>query len=768
MRSAFRSYPNRFGRMGLLLLVAVFAELLAGIVWIPTAAAKSYDLGSVADHLLDVTGKLSIAEVSSPETAQKFVPSNGTPANYGPQPSRSAALWLKIRVPALDGQDAKDLILSVAETRIRKVSLFVQDSPGEGPYTWDAVRYADPSMATTRYPAITVPVSAVSGRTIFLRIETASSMRAFVWLQDDMNFAVSYGTESFLFGTAAGLLGILALYLFANGLATSDRATLILSAFTFTYCVYILTHQAFLESHLAPGAMMASRVLSISSSTLLFAWWLYFTDAYLRVDAHRPLLSKITRFLALLCLLFSIATALSIIFEWRFIRGYTSIVGIGSMLFGFGIAAAMFNVERKRTVIFLVCWAAGRAAGIMRLLHDAVPSIGSNPYALNATYVATCACFAIFGIITSVEAHQRERTLRRSVEATTDRLRDFAHSASDSFWETDESGQVTFATGPAAARAGLRAGMSFSQVIESGKPYADLRSDDSASVASGRPLRHVLHLMDRDDSVGSYIDLRGSARFTDDGTLLGYRGIATDITQDILDQRREVQQQKLAAIGQLAGGVAHEINNLLHPIINLSRRVAEQTEQNDEKRRWLDVVVDSGKRAAEIVRALLSNVRPAAEADAKAPLFESVSRALDSVRGVVPQSVRLELTGDGTSGPVLPVHEVFQVTVNLVANAVHATHGSGKISLDVSGQHVDGSDVAVLSVIDEGEGMNADTLRQALDPFFTTKEASEGTGLGLYVVHRLVQSWNASLDIQSEPRRGTRVMITFRSGEAQP
>ncbi len=759
-----RECPVRRARAAAFLLAVVVAVLFQSAI-LQSAAAATYELGPVADHLLDLTGKLSIADVTTPPIATQFTAADGTPANYGPQPNSAAALWLRIPIPALTGSDAQEWVMSVVETRIRRVDLFV---PSEGrSFTWSGEQHADPSVSTTRYPAIVVPANIISGRTVFLRIDTASSMRAMVRLQGDMDFAVAYGTQGFLFGVASGLLGILALYLFANGVATSDRTTLILSAFTLTYLVYILTHQAFLESHLMPGALGVSRVLSIFSSTLLFAWWLFFTDGYLRVASRRPLLSRIARGVALFCLLFAIATAIAVLFEWRFLRRFTSIVGIGSLLFGIGIAAAMFKIERRRTTIFLLCWAVGLAAGIARMLHDVVPAIGSNAYALNATYVATCFCFAVFGIITSVEAHRRERALRASVEATTDRLRDFAHSASDSFWETDDRGCVTFATGPAADRAGIRPGRSFPEIVQAGKPDAHLKPDGSSSVASGAPLRHILHLAGQHGSPGSYIDLRGSARFASDGALLGYRGIATDITRDILDQRRQTQQQKLAAMGQLAGGVAHEINNLLHPIINLSRRVAEQTEQDDEKRRWLDVVVDSGKRAAEIVRALLNNVRPAPETVATAPLFESVTRALDSVRNVLPHGIRLDLTGDGALGPVLPVHEVFQVVVNLVANAVHASQGGGKVSLDVRASRYEGLNATVLTVTDEGEGMDVETLQQALDPFFTTRKANEGTGLGLYVVYGLVQSWNAVLDIQSEPRQGTRVTITFRSGEGQ-
>lgn len=742
--------------------ILAIVAFLSSTSWVLAAPPTSFELGSVADHFLDLSGDLSIADVTSTAASVRFVAANGTPANYGPQPNRKAVLWLRIPVPQLNDDQTHDWILSIVETRIRKVEAFLPGPSGWKSIVWDGEQHGNSSLVAIRYPAIAMPSMLISGHTIYLRIETASSMRAVVMLQRDLNFAASYGMQSFLFGLAAGVLGILSFYLFANGLATSDRTTLILSAFTSTYLLYILSHQAFLETHLAPGALKASRLLSILSSTLLFSWWLFFTDGYLRIAAHRPALSRIMRVVASACLLFAIATAVAVIFEWRFLRRFVPMVGIGSLLLGIVVAIVMVRVERKRAAIFLLCWSMGLAAGILRLLHDVVPALGANPYALNATYAATCLCFSIFGVITSVEAHQRERALRASVEATTDRLRDFAHSASDSFWETDGSGRITFATGPAAAFAGLHTGVLLTSAIAAGSSNEGQNvTPSSASVIDGRPLRHILSLPGETDVTSRYVDLRGTPRMAADGTLLGYRGVASDITEDILGQRRQAQQQKLAAVGRLAGGVAHEINNLLHPIINLARRAAEQTEQGDERRRWLNIVVDSGKSAAEIVKSLLTSVRPAPDVIMKATLSEGVARALKSVQSVVPQGVRLTLTDDGTVGPVLPVHEVFQLVANLVANAVHATRGGGQIGLDIRSDRREDSAKTIFSVTDEGEGMDSETLQQALDPFFTTKEASEGTGLGLYVVHEIVRGWNASLDMRSTPDQGTAVTITF-------
>lgn len=724
---------------------------------------SDFDLGTIADHLIDPAGELSIDNISSTSTAVTFVVANGRPANYGPQPTARAALWLRIKIPDLSRTDTAQWIVSIQEVRIRRVDMFVPNASTWRVHTWNGMEHANPLSVETRYPALSISGADLSNKTIYLRIETGSSMRAMVRLQGDMEFAVSYGTQNLLFGVASGVLGVLALYLFANGLATSDRPTLLLATFATTYLLYILSHQAFLETHLAPGALLASRVISILTSNLLFAWWLLFSDAYLRVGDHRPLLSKVSRVVAGLCMLFAVASALAVFTDLRVFRRLLPFVGVGSLLLGAFLAVAMLAYERRRAIIFILCWSLGLAAGILRMAHDILPGLGTNVYALNATYFATCLCFVIFGIVTSIEIQHRERALRRAVEATTERLRDFARSASDSFWEADNAGRITFATGPTAAMSGLSPGALLSEIIHA-------RSGESAdafrgSLASAKPVRGTLQFV-ADDGEHRYVELRGAPWLNSGGQFLGYRGVASDITQDTLDQRRQEQQQRLAAVGQLAGGVAHEINNLLHPIINLARRTADRLEKTDERHHWLTVVVDSGKRAAEIVSALLSSVRPIQERASDAPLKEGVSRALESVRSVVPQGISLSLTGDGSVGPALPVHEVFQVVANLTANAVHATKGGGRIVLDIRNPGDDGSADrrgVHLSVTDEGEGMSEETLRRALDPFFTTKRADSGTGLGLYVVHQVVRRWGASLDIQSTLGRGTKVTIRFLS-----
>jgi signal transduction histidine kinase len=224
----------------------------------------------------------------------------------------------------------------------------------------------------------------------------------------------------------------------------------------------------------------------------------------------------------------------------------------------------------------------------------------------------------------------------------------------------------------------------------------------------------------------------------------------------------------MAAVGQLAGGIAHEINNLLHPIINLSRRVASELSSKDERRRHLDIVIDAGMRAGEIVASVLTTVRPSMGDGDVLALSEAVRRAVDAIRPVIPDAARFDLSISAEGGPRIRAGEVLQVLTNLVANAIYATGGSGHIgvtlALDLAGgmgpRHV-------LTVSDDGQGMDAETRRRALEPFFTTKEIGQGTGLGLSIVYGLVRGWGGLIDIESEPGRGTRIIISVPDVESR-
>jgi PAS domain S-box-containing protein len=244
-----------------------------------------------------------------------------------------------------------------------------------------------------------------------------------------------------------------------------------------------------------------------------------------------------------------------------------------------------------------------------------------------------------------------------------------------------------------------------------------------------------------------------------------------DITGDRQRAAALLQSQKMEALGQLSGGVAHEINNLLQPVIALSELGFDVAERDPAKvRRYFDVIGNSGRKARDIVRQVLTFARRDAPDVASYPIAPLVSDALDLAQSGLPPGIVLlrRIAADNTCAVVNPT-QLSQVVLNLIRNAADASNGNGEIEVSLSAVKLD--DVAAahldlspgpwlcLVVTDHGCGMDRYTVSRILEPFFTTKAVGRGTGLGLSVVYSVVTGWGGNVRIESEVDQGTSAMI---------
>ncbi|GAB4337374.1 MAG: hypothetical protein Kow0010_25510 [Dehalococcoidia bacterium] len=260
-----------------------------------------------------------------------------------------------------------------------------------------------------------------------------------------------------------------------------------------------------------------------------------------------------------------------------------------------------------------------------------------------------------------------------------------------------------------------------------------------------------------------------------DHPVYGFVVVATDVTrQRQLESererhRREMEQAaRLAALGQLVGGVAHELNNPLTAIIGFSELLAMQPLAG-EAADHVDVIKREAHRAGNIVRDLLVIARPTPVAHAPVSIREML-RHLDRVRRPEweRRGITVSIDAPANDPPLTGnEHQLMQVLVNLVTNAEQAVEGTDNPRIDIRAREGDGH--VSVEVCDNGCGMDHETQARIFEPFFTTRKGAGGTGLGLSLSYTIIQSHNGRIEVESAPGKGTRfaIMLPVESTHAE-
>jgi PAS domain S-box-containing protein len=253
----------------------------------------------------------------------------------------------------------------------------------------------------------------------------------------------------------------------------------------------------------------------------------------------------------------------------------------------------------------------------------------------------------------------------------------------------------------------------------------------------------------------------------DAGRIVASIGFQNDVTHDAHHQA-EAQRQKMEALGRMVGGVAHEINNMLQPIMLLGRDIIDHGEAGNEEKQQLEIMLDCSGKARKIIGDLLAFSRPPTKAlDVRDPVA-LLNDGLGLIRKAIPRDIVLT-TRIGECPREISVDPTafVQVLLNLATNAAAAMDGRGELTivLDAEQHGPDATDspktmgFARLRVTDTGCGMTKEALDRAFEPFFTTKPVGQGTGLGLSVVYGLIREMGGTIAIESEVGRGTTVTI---------
>jgi signal transduction histidine kinase len=264
----------------------------------------------------------------------------------------------------------------------------------------------------------------------------------------------------------------------------------------------------------------------------------------------------------------------------------------------------------------------------------------------------------------------------------------------------------------------------------------------------------------------------------EDGFLVQAWATQVDVTPRFQaeQEREELEQrlrrsQRLETIGTLAGGIAHDFNNILAPILGFADLAEDSVEPGDrETRASIGQIKTAANRAKELVSQILAVGQQRDNIRKPVHLSDVVADALDLLNQSLPATISLETSYQRDCPPALAdPAQLHQVVMNLCTNSAQAMPDSdGTIRLEVTCEVIeappDGWEsrpgrYVVLSVTDDGQGMSEETLSRAVEPFYTTKEAGRGSGLGLSVTHGIVHGHGGHLELESEERVGTKVTV---------
>jgi len=262
------------------------------------------------------------------------------------------------------------------------------------------------------------------------------------------------------------------------------------------------------------------------------------------------------------------------------------------------------------------------------------------------------------------------------------------------------------------------------------------------------------------------------------GSVVGVLSTAENITKERTLEKQLLQSQKMEAIGTLAGGIAHDFNNILTSIINSTELAVGDVDPDSVTGKDLKRVLKAARRGGRVVKQILTFSRPSTEGFRQTDVGAVVAEALGLLESSMPGNIEVNSSiAPGLACVHADPTQIHQVAMNLCTNAFQALRGTGGfIAVRVDEHRLSDDDADFLGLLpgeyirlvfeDDGPGIPAEILDKIFDPFFSTKDKTEGTGLGLAVVHAIVHSHKGALSVMPRPEGGTKFVIYLPKGEA--
>jgi PAS domain S-box-containing protein len=375
------------------------------------------------------------------------------------------------------------------------------------------------------------------------------------------------------------------------------------------------------------------------------------------------------------------------------------------------------------------------------------------------------------------ERKKMEEMLRQSEE----RYRTILDETEDAYFEVDLEGNITFLN-DAICRL-----LRYPKDELMGKSFRIHVAEEDLHIvydaftiiySTGKPVRDIRYKAVRKDGTTGYAEMTGFPLRNRKGEMIGFRGVGREITERIIADEEKaklesqlLQAQKMESVGRLAGGVAHDFNNMLSVILGRVEMALMKIDPAQPIVASLQEIRKAANRSVDLTRQLLAFARKQTITPVVLDLNKTVESMLKMLQRLIGEDIELTwLPGDGVWPVKMDPSQIDQILANLCVNARDAISGIGKISIETSKVAFDedycmmhpgfvSGEYVRLALSDNGCGMDKETLSKVFEPFFTTKELGKGTGLGLATVYGIVKQNNGFINAYSEQGQGTTFTI---------
>lgn len=371
-----------------------------------------------------------------------------------------------------------------------------------------------------------------------------------------------------------------------------------------------------------------------------------------------------------------------------------------------------------------------------------------------------------------IQCNIRDITARKRAVAERKRLLAAIDQAGEGIVMTDAKGSIEFVNPAFEQITGFSRNEALGhnpRILKSGNHDEQFYHDLWATISSGR-IWNGRMVNKRKDGKLYTEETTISPVLNAAGLIVNYVAVKRDITEDLRLAAQFQQAQKMEAVGLLAGGVAHDYNNMLSVILGNAEMALEKVGPADPLHADLEIILTATRRSVDITRQLLAFARKQTIVPVELNLNKTVGSMLAMLRRLIGEDIDLVWLPKANLGTIkIDPTQVDQILANLCVNARQAIAGAGKITIETENTVFDAAYCAdhfgfmegtyvLLAVSDDGCGMSKEVVEHIFDPFFTTKKEGQGTGLGLSTVHGIVKQNNGFLNVYSEPGKGT----TFR------